>query len=92
MVPDFLKKIYLEDYIKLIHDKFLRRSLIKLGYEIINSAYVTNISLESILSDLEVDIFNITNQIKIQKINWQIKLRIMVTKIAWYHFVQDANL
>jgi replicative DNA helicase len=64
-VPNLL---YLEDYIKLIHDKFLRRSLIKLGYEIINSAYVTNISLESILSDLEVDIFNITNQIKIQKI------------------------
>ena len=52
-VPNLL---YLEDYIKLIHDKFLRRSLIKLGYEIINSAYVTNISLESILSDLEVDI------------------------------------
>ena len=64
-VPNLL---YLEDYIKLIHDKFLRRSLIKLGYKIINSAYVTNISLESILSDLEVDIFNITNQIKIQKI------------------------
>ncbi len=64
-VPNLL---YLEDYIKLMHDKFLRRSLIKLGYEIINSAYVTNISLESILSDLEVDIFNITNQIKIQKI------------------------
>ena len=46
----------------LIHDKFLRRSLIKLGYEIINSAYVTNISLESILTTLETDIFNITNQ------------------------------
>lgn len=64
-VPNLL---YLEDYIKLIHDKFLRRSLIKLGYEIINSAYVTNISLESILSTLETDVFNITNQIKIQKI------------------------
>ena len=34
-VPNLL---YLEDYIKLIQDKFLRRSLIKLGYEIINSA------------------------------------------------------
>jgi len=64
-VPNLL---YLEDYIKLIHDKFLRRSLIKLGYEIINSAYVTNISLESILTTLETDIFNITNQIKVQKI------------------------
>ena len=64
-VPNLL---YLEDYIKLIHDKFLRRSLIKLGYEIINSAYVTNIPLEVILETLESNVFNITNQIKIQKI------------------------
>ena len=64
-IPNLL---YLEDYIKLIHDKFLRRSLIKLGYKIINSAYVTNLSLESLLSTLESDVFNLTNQIKIQKI------------------------
>ena len=64
-VPNLL---YLEDYIKLIHDKFLRRSLIKIGYEVINSAYVTNIPLESILATLESNVFNITNQIKIQKI------------------------
>ena len=64
-VPNLL---YLEDYIKLIHDKFIRRSLIKIGYEIINSAYVTNIPLESILTTLESNVFNITNQIKIQKI------------------------
>jgi len=64
-VPNLL---YLEDYIKLIQDKFLRRSLIKLGYEIINSAYITNISLESILSTLESDVFTLTNEIKLQKI------------------------
>jgi replicative DNA helicase len=64
-VPNLL---YLEDYIKLIQDKFLRRSLIKLGYEIINSAYITNISLESILATLESDVFNLTNEIKLQKI------------------------
>ena len=45
--------VYLEEYIQLIQDKFLRRSLINLGYEAINSAYITNIPLEKILSDFE---------------------------------------
>jgi replicative DNA helicase len=40
--------IYLEEYIRFVKDKFFRRSLIKLGYEIINSGYITNISLEKI--------------------------------------------
>lgn len=61
--------IYLEQYINLVHDKFLRRSIIKLGYEIINSAYVTNIPLETILHDLEFQVFNLTNEIKTQKIS-----------------------
>lgn len=61
--------IYLEQYINLVHDKFLRRSIIKLGYEIINSAYVTNIPLEIILNDLEFHVFNLTNEIKTQKIS-----------------------
>ena len=64
-IPNLL---YLEDYINLIRDKFLRRTLIKLGYELINSAYITNISLESILFNLESDIFNLTNEIKQQKL------------------------
>ena len=45
--------VYLEEYIQLIQDKFLRRSLISLGYEAINSAYITNIPLEKILIDFE---------------------------------------
>ena len=60
--------VYLEEYIRLTKDKFIRRSLIKLGYEIINSGYITNISLESILSDLENKLFNLTNEIKTQKL------------------------
>jgi len=64
-VPNLL---YLEEYINLIHDKFLRRSLIRLGYEIINSAYVTNIPLESILLNLEANVFNLTTEIKLQKL------------------------
>ena len=43
--------VYLEEYIRLVKDKFLRRTLIKLGYEIINSGYITNISLENIIND-----------------------------------------
>jgi len=64
-VPNLL---YLEEYISLINDKFLRRSLIKLGYKIINSAYVTNLPLETILNGLELEVFNLTNEIKTQKI------------------------
>ena len=61
--------IYLEQYINLLQDKFLRRSIIKLGYELINSAYVTNIPLEVILNDLELHVFQLTNEIKTQKIS-----------------------
>ena len=61
--------IYLEEYIGLIHDKFLRRSLIKLGYELINSVYITNIPLETILTDLETQVFNLANEIQIQKVS-----------------------
>jgi len=48
--------IYLEDYIKLVKDKFLRRSIIKLGYQISNSGYITNIPLEKLLSQLNIEV------------------------------------
>lgn len=60
--------IYLEEYIRLVKDKFIRRLLIKLGYEAINSGHVTNIPLETILNDFENKLFNLTNEIKPQKI------------------------
>lgn len=59
--------VYLEEYIKLINEKFIRRSLIKLGYKTINSCYITNIPLENLLIDLEKQIFELTNQIKIEE-------------------------
>ena len=59
--------VYLEEYIRLVKDKFIRRLLIKLGYEAINSGYVTNIPLEIILNDFENKIFSLTNQIRTQK-------------------------
>ena len=61
--------VYLEDYLRLLKDKYIRRSLIKLGYETINSSYITNISLESMLNDLENKLFNLTNEIKTQKLS-----------------------
>ncbi len=60
--------VYLEEYIRLIKDKFLRRKLIKLGYEIINSGYITNLSLEDIITDFENQLFNLVTEIKTQKL------------------------
>jgi len=56
--------VYLEEYIRLVQDKFLRRSLIQLGYKTINSGYITNLPLETILYEFEIEAFNITNKIK----------------------------
>nr|UYC31337.1 replication helicase subunit [Odontella aurita var. minima] len=61
--------VYLEDYIRLVQDKYIRRSLIKFGYQAINSSYITNISLEEILADLEIQMFNLANEIKDQDIS-----------------------
>lgn len=60
--------VYLEEYLRLVKDKFIRRSLIKLGYEIANSSYITNIPLENILHDLENKLFSLTNEMKTQKL------------------------
>jgi replicative DNA helicase len=60
--------VYLEEYIRLVKDKFLRRSLIKLGYEIINSGYITNISLENMINDFENKLFNLGTEMKTQKL------------------------
>lgn len=60
--------VYLKDYIHLIQDKFLRRSIIKLGYEIINVSHITNISLEKIFTIFETKLFQLTNQIDTKKI------------------------
>ena len=61
--------VYLEDYLRLVKDKYIRRSLIKLGYETINSSYITSISLENILNDLENKLFNLTNEIQRRKLS-----------------------
>lgn len=60
--------VHLEEYLRLVKDKFIRRSLIKLGYETMNSGYITNIPLENILNNLENKLFNITSELKPQKL------------------------
>lgn len=53
---------YFDDYIQIVNEKFLRRSLIKIGYDTINSSYITNISSENLLKDLENRIFALTKK------------------------------
>ena len=60
--------VYLEEYMALVNDKFIRRSLIKLGYEVINSGYITNIPLEIILNQLEDKLFNLTTNSNTQRL------------------------
>lgn len=55
---------YIQDYMSLLQDKFLRRNLIRLGYQVINSGYITNIPLESILNNLETKLFNLTSSVE----------------------------
>lgn len=47
----------LDEYLGLIYEKYLRRSLIKLGEEIIESSYLTNIPLEIIFTKIEQSFF-----------------------------------
>jgi replicative DNA helicase len=59
---------YLKDYIKLLKDKFIRRSLIKLSYEIITTSHITNMSLEELLRIFETRIFNLANELENKKV------------------------
>ena len=55
---------YLNEYIRIIKEKFLKRCLIKFGYKIINAGYVTNISFENTLTKIEKELFNLTNEVR----------------------------
>ena len=53
---------YLDEYLVLVKDKFIRRCLIKFGYETMNSAYITNMPLEKILTECETKIFKLNTE------------------------------
>ena len=53
-----------DNYLQVIHDKFLRRTLIQLSYKTINSSYITNIGSEKILQSLEAELLTLTNRVQ----------------------------
>lgn len=55
---------YLNEYIRIIKEKFLKRCLIKFGYKVVNSGYISNLSLENSLIKIEKELFNLTNEIR----------------------------
>lgn len=66
LIADFVNQVitigYLEDYLALIYEKYLRRLLIDLGYGIIESGYSTEIPLEQIFSKIEQKLFLLNDQ------------------------------
>lgn len=66
LIADFVNQVitigYLEDYLALIYEKYLRRLLIDLGYGIIESGYSTEIPLEKIFSKIEQKLFLLNDQ------------------------------
>jgi replicative DNA helicase len=58
---------YLTEYIRIVKEKFLKRCLIKFGYKVVNSGYITNISLENTLLKVEKELFTLTNEIRRNK-------------------------
>lgn len=58
----------LEDLIKLLNEKYIRRLLIELGKQLIIWGYTTSIDLEEILNKTEQSIYNLTQQQSLQKI------------------------
>lgn len=64
-IPNY---VYLNEYIRLVKDKYLRRSLIRLGYKIINSSYIMNIPLERIMYESEKEINNLLTNLKPNKL------------------------
>lgn len=66
LIADFVNQVsaigYLEDYIALIYEKYLRRLLIDLGYGIIESGYSTEIPLDKIFSKIEQKLLLLNEQ------------------------------
>ena len=58
---------YLNEYIRIVKEKFLKRCLIKFGYKVINAGYVTNISFENTLTKIEKELFNLTNEVRVSQ-------------------------
>lgn len=64
-IPSFS---YLDEYIRIVKEKFLKRLLIRLGYRIINSGYLTNKSLENSLTEIEEELFYLTSDLNTKNV------------------------
>lgn len=66
LIADFVNQVsaisFLEDYIALIYEKYLRRLVIDLGYGIIESGYSTKIPLDKIFSKIEQKLLVLNEQ------------------------------
>ena len=58
---------FLTQYIQIVKEKFLKRYLVRFGYKIINLGYITNTSLEMIVTEVEQELFYLTNEIYTKK-------------------------
>ena len=67
--------IYFDEYLGLVKDKFIRRTMIQLGYEVANLGYITNIPLETILIEAENKLLNLA------QINLKSKPKLVDTNI-----------
>lgn len=56
--------VHLEEYLALVKEKYLRRCFIRLSYKTIDSSYITNITLETLLNNLEKELFHLTTTLK----------------------------
>ena len=65
-ISDILEQIInienLDEYCSLIQEKYLRRLIIEFGYNVVNSGYLNNLSLETIFDDIEQKLYQITGK------------------------------
>ena len=84
IIADFLNQVvgvgYLEDYIALIYEKYLRRLIIDLGYGIIESGYSTEVPLEKIFQKIEQKVLLLSE--KNQKKNFTSSAEILTQILA----------
>jgi len=52
----------LDEYCSLIQEKYLRRLIIEFGFNVINSGYLNDLSLETIFNEIEQKLYTITNK------------------------------
>jgi replicative DNA helicase len=56
-IPDLM---ITNHYINLIHERFLRRIMLKLAYQILNAGYTSNITIDEIFESIEKELFEIS--------------------------------